>query len=619
MSDLVRIFRFLGPYLRPYRRRQAAGIAFGVAFGAMNGLIIFAINFFGKRLSPDNDASTAITVPPATPGFFGALHHGLAEAGASLLNAVDPWLPQITGPLGWRQIVGGLMILPILAGVRGLLSYLSSYCISWVGENVTNDLRIAVLRKLNSLSLDYFDRSRMGDMLTRVQGDTAAIQNCLDRGVSDSVKEPFTILAVLIGLLATDWKLTVIALFLIPLCIIPIRVLGKKLRRVNQEGIGQTVSQSSLLVESLGAIRIVKAFTLEATQLARFVGHSNELKRLNMKRVQARQMVNPIVEVISMFGLGVLVVYILLAHVLFAKIAAFLFGVILFQNSFKKLAFLHVIFKEVGVAIARLAEIMHLEPTVKEAAHPLPLPPFRDAVTLAGVRFGYGDREVLKGIDLRIVRGSKIGIAGESGSGKSTLLNLLLRFYDPTGGSIRIDGADFREVAVADLRGQIALVSQEVVLFDMTVAENIGCGRPGATRAEIEAAARAAYAHDFILQMPEGYETRIGERGVRLSGGQRARLAIARAFVRDAPILILDEPTAALDAEAEEEVQRALDRLAEHRTVVCVAHRLATLQPMDRILVLSKGEIVEDGKFPDLVRGGGLFSRMAAQQGIGGS
>jgi len=617
MSDLGRIFRFLGPYLRPYRRRQAAGIVFGVAFGAMNGLIIFAINFFGKRLSPDNGGGAAITVPPVAPRFLGAVHHGLAEVGVSLLNAVDPWLPQIGTPLGWRQIVGGLLILPVLAAVRGLLSYLSSYCISWVGENVTNDLRIAVLRKLNSLSLDYFDRSRMGDMLTRVQGDTAAIQNCLDRGVSDSVKEPFTILAVFVGLLATDWKLTVIALFLIPLCIIPIRVLGRKLRRVNQEGIGQTVSQSSLLVESLGAIRIVKAFTLEATQLARFVGHSNELRRLNMKRVQARQMVNPIVEVISMFGIGVLVIYILLAHVYFAKLIAFLFGVILFQNSFKKLAFLHVIFKEVGVAIARLMEIMQLEPTVKEAAHPVPLPVFKDAVTLEGVRFGYADREVLRGIDLRIARGSKIGIAGESGSGKSTLLNLLLRFYDPTGGAIRIDGADFREVAVADLRAQIALVSQEVVLFDMTVAENIGCGRPGATRQEVEAAARAAYAHDFILQMPEGYETRIGERGVRLSGGQRARLAIARAFIRDAPILILDEPTAALDAEAEEEVQRALDRLAEQRTVVCVAHRLATLQPMDRILVLSKGEIVEDGRFPDLVRAGGQFSRMAAQQGIG--
>ncbi|MDE1171153.1 MAG: ABC transporter ATP-binding protein [Verrucomicrobium sp.] len=607
MAELRFIFRFLRPYLRPYQGRQLAGILCGVLFGAMNGLIAGAISFCGQRLAPGGEQAAA----PAGSGF-------LHDLSVRALDVANIWLPQMGLPLTGRQILGCLLILPILAAVRGLFSYLSSYCISWVGENVTNDLRIAVLRKLSGLSLDFYDRSKTGDMMTRVQGDTAAIQNCLDRGVSDGVKEPFTILAVLVALVWMDWKLTLIALFLIPFCVIPIRVLGRKIRKASQAGIGETISQSSLLVESLGAIRVVKAFSLEKTQVDRFVGHSNALKGLNIKRVQARQMVNPLIEVISMLGVGLLFLYILVGHVQIAKLVAFLFGLVAFQNSFKKLAFLHVVFKEVGVAIGRLKEVLDLEPTVRERPDAVSVPAFREAVELRDVSFGYGERPILSRVSLRIARGERLGIAGESGSGKSSLLNLLLRFYDPTSGGIFLDGIDLRDARLGDLRAHIALVSQEAVLFDMTVAENISCGRQGgATRAEVEEAARAAYAHDFILRLPQGYDTPIGERGVRLSGGQRARLAIARAFVRNAPILILDEPTAALDAEAEEEVQRALDRLAESRTVVCVAHRLATLAPMDRIVVLSKGEIVEQGPFDTLIRSGGLFGRMAAQQGLG--
>jgi subfamily B ATP-binding cassette protein MsbA len=217
---------------------------------------------------------------------------------------------------------------------------------------------------------------------------------------------------------------------------------------------------------------------------------------------------------------------------------------------------------------------------------------------------------------LTIPRGLKLGVAGESGSGKTTLLNLIFRFYDPTSGRVTIDGIDLRDVAVRDLRALMALVSQEVVLFDQTVAENIACGKPGATRAEVEAAARAAFAHEFICQLPQGYDTRVGERGTTLSGGQRQRLAIARAFVRDAPILVLDEATAALDSKAEAEVQAALDRLAEHRTVICVAHRLSTLSSMDRIIVLRDGRLIEEGSFEKLLQAGGAFAEMAARQGI---
>jgi ABC-type multidrug transport system fused ATPase/permease subunit len=223
---------------------------------------------------------------------------------------------------------------------------------------------------------------------------------------------------------------------------------------------------------------------------------------------------------------------------------------------------------------------------------------------------------VLEDIHLTIPRGFKLGIAGESGSGKTTLVNLLFRFYDPTAGAVKIDGLDLREVSLRDLRRLMALVSQDVILFDQTVAENIACGKPGATRAEIEAAARAASAHEFIRELPQGYDTRVGERGVTLSGGQRQRIAIARAFIRDAPILVLDEATAALDSRAEAEVQAAIDRLSVNRTVICVAHRLSTLASMDRIIVLAGGRLVEEGAFEELLQRGGVFAEMASRQGI---
>lgn len=257
-----------------------------------------------------------------------------------------------------------------------------------------------------------------------------------------------------------------------------------------------------------------------------------------------------------------------------------------------------------------------MEPSVKEPAQPKPLPAFSKEIAFENVTFAFGEKVVVHDFNLRIPRGYRLGLAGESGCGKTTALNLLFRFYDPREGAVKIDDVNVRDVSTADLRSHLALVSQDVVLFDQTVAENIACGRQGATRQEVELAAKAAFAHDFILQLPHGYETQVGERGVNLSGGQRQRIAIARAFVRNAPILVLDEATAALDSKSEGEVQAAIEALAEHRTVICVAHRLSTLASMDRILVLSHGRIIEEGSFDELLKAGKSFASMAAQQGI---
>jgi subfamily B ATP-binding cassette protein MsbA len=291
-------------------------------------------------------------------------------------------------------------------------------------------------------------------------------------------------------------------------------------------------------------------------------------------------------------------------------------GAAVIYTPVKKLAAIHVLLQQTDAGVRRLMQIQAERPAITQPAAPLRLTSFQRDLVLDRVSFSYGHQLVLEEVSLRLPRGGRLGLAGESGSGKSTLVNLLFRFYDPTSGSIRFDGTDLRQVALTDLRQLMALVSQEIVLFDLTVAENIACGRPGATREQIEAAARAAFADEFIRQLPHGYDTRIGERGVTLSGGQRQRLAIARAFVRDAPILVLDEATASLDSQAEAEVQAAIDRLAEHRTVLCVAHRLSTLRHMDEIAVLIQGRVVESGTFEQLVRRGGPFAAMARKQGI---
>jgi subfamily B ATP-binding cassette protein MsbA len=366
----------------------------------------------------------------------------------------------------------------------------------------------------------------------------------------------------------------------------------------------------------LSGIRVVKALNLETQQTERFRGLSRESIRSSVRSVRAREQINPIIETFSMFGLGLLVIYVFFSHRTTPEMVAFLSGMLLFFIPVKKLASLHLLFQESKIGVDRLGQILAEQPTVREKPDARPLSEFSSAIRFRKVSFAYETRKVLEDVDLEIRHGMKLGIAGENGSGKSTLVNLLLRFYDPTSGTIEIDGIDLRDVHVSDLRKLIGLVSQEVVIFDQSIAENIGCAKPGATREEIGAAAHLAGCHEFITHLPEGYDTRVGERGVRLSGGQRQRISIARAFIRDAPIIILDEATASLDARAEAEIQAAVDRLEEHRTVICVAHRLSTLAAMDSIVVLSAGRIIEQGTYRELLLGDGAFARMARQQGL---
>jgi subfamily B ATP-binding cassette protein MsbA len=400
------------------------------------------------------------------------------------------------------------------------------------------------------------------------------------------------------------------------LVIVPILIVGNRLKRLARQTVSVGIAQGSGLIEALAGIRLVKAYGLEKFQMDRYRGESLDLVNLEVKKTQAGKMVNPVIEVISTLGLGVLIIVVFATHQSVSDFVGFLTGLVMLPAPLKKLAQMHVDLVSATVSCERLEKFFALSPTVREPAPPARLPLLRKELVFEKVFLDYGHDHVLRGIDLRIPKGDKLGLAGASGSGKSSLINLLPRFYDPTAGRILWDGQDLRSFTTADLRAQIGLVSQEAIVFDTSVEENIGLGRRGASRKEIEEAARRAFAHDFITDLPRGYETRVGERGVLLSGGQKARISLARAFLRNAPILILDEATAALDAEAETEVQKAVDDLEEGRTVVCIAHRLSTLANMDEIVVLEEGSIAERGTFSDLLRRGGIFARMASQQGI---
>lgn len=611
MNNWRHVFGFAAVYMRRYQRRLALAIVLGVLFGLSNASFVWATKTLISRLSGESAVSSPASRVSAP---FNSRVETLSR---TVDKWIDPWLPLKGRELDWRMTMGCILFLPVLVMIRSSADFFSSYCMGWVSERVINDLRCDVLNKLSKLSLDFFNRSATGDLLTRITGDTASLQRAMRIGAADLVKESLTLVSVFGALLLIDPMLTLFGAIFLPACIAPLLILSRKLTWAMVHAWKAGIAQSNQLVEFFAGIRVVKAFGLEEEQMARFQAQSKRQLRHGMKGVKAKELVNPIIEVISMIGIGALIIYVFATHRSVSNLAGFLTGMIMIFIPIKKLAAVHLIIQQTSPSVDRLVKTLQEEPSVKEPVNPKPLKPFHTGLVFSDVTFSYESKPVLNNLNLVIARGCRLGVAGESGSGKSTLVNLLFRFYDPTSGSITIDGRDLRDVSGRDLRNQMALVSQEVVLFNQTVAENIAYGRPGATRDEVELAARNAFADGFISQLPQGYDTEVGERGVTLSGGQRQRISIARAFIRNAPILVLDEATGSLDSQSEAEVQASIERLAENRTVICVAHRLSTLATCDRIITLMEGRIVEQGTFSELLQNGGLFALMAWKQGIG--
>jgi subfamily B ATP-binding cassette protein MsbA len=625
MDSILSFSRFSWPYLRKYWFRFVAGIFLGFLFGFSQGVSLGSVALILGRLSDPAKVSQVTSagkmskfgIQPSAEGTRNdTFHVALRHVQQDLYVAVDPWLPLKDRPLDWKQLLGGFLLFPLVAALRGALGYGSSYCLAWAGQRITNDVKVDAFNKINTLSLDYFHQTTSSGLLARTTGDAASLNSFLKLGLSDLIKEPTTILVLFSTMLLIDWRLTVISMIFLPICIIPTRKISQKLKAQGKFDLSALVKQNDIALESFQNTRITKAYGLEAAHTQAFRKAGMVETSFAMRVMKNRELLNPLVETVSMFGVGAVIIYVIWAHLSVDALGTFLLALIMFLVPFKKLNSISVYITQMQIGLDRLMELFAMQPSVKEAPNAIVLPKFERGIEFKNVSFSYGEGDVLNQVSFSLPRGKRLGLAGESGSGKSSLINLLFRFYDPTSGVIEIDGHPLTAVRMADLRAHMALVSQDVLLFNTTVAENISFGKIGASRDEIIEAARRAHAHEFIIDMPKGYETEVGERGVRLSGGQRQRIAIARAFVRNAPILVLDEATASLDSQAESEIQKTIDELAANRTVLCVAHRLSTLRTMDEIIVMQKGKIIEQGSFDDLLRSGQAFAQMAARQSI---
>ena len=624
MHTLLETAKFARPYLARYWPRFALGIFLGILFGATNSLTLGSVYLVLHRLDDPSKmevvAEQGRAIEARKESGENIVVHGFKK-NATLLKqelyaAIDPWLPARGQPLDWKRCLGGLLLIPAAFALRGLIGYGNSYLLAWSGLRITNAVKIDAFRKVTSLSLDFFQRTTTVEILNRIENDGAAINNFLKLGLSDLVKEPSTVIFMLATLFWLDWKFTLISLAFAPLCIFPTRIVARRIKDFARRDFAANVGQGSITAESIQNIRITQAYALEETHAELFRRVGERSAYYTVKQIQSKELLNPIVQTMNALGVSVMLLFAFHTGKTFVEVAIFVGALMSFYTPFKKLNGIGVYLTQLSVALERLMALFAMQPSVKESPNAQTMAPFTRSLEFHGVDFSYGEAQVLHGVSFNLARGEKLGLAGESGSGKSSLINLVFRFYDPTAGRIEIDGVPLTYLRLADLRAHLALVSQDILLFNASVADNIAYGKIGATREEVIAAAKEAHAHTFIESMPQGYDTPLGERGQRLSGGQRQRIAIARAFVRNAPILVLDEATASLDSQSEAEVQKAIDRLAANRTVICVAHRLSTLRSMDRILVLEKGRVVEQGGFDPLLAQGGRFAEMAARQHI---
>jgi ATP-binding cassette, subfamily B, bacterial len=509
-----------------------------------------------------------------------------------------------------------------VAMALGLFSAIRFYLVTWLGERVVADIRNAVYRHVIRLDPMFYETTKTGEILSRLTTDTTLIQSISGAGLSISLRATLNFVGALVMLAVTSPRLAGMMLILLPLVIVPIIIIGRRVRSLSRASQDRVADTSGLAGETLNAISTVQAFTLENLQSERFATSVAAAFRTAVSRIRVRALLTG-TAILFIFGAITFVLWIGTKSVMAGEMTAGELGQFLLYAIFAAAAAagLSEMWGEVqraAGAMERLVELLEVEPAIKAPADPQMLPGKSvGSIGLENVSFRYPSRPETPAIDefsLEVASGETLAIVGPSGAGKSTLFQLLLRFYDPDAGIIRVDGVDVSKVDPETVRARIGLVPQETVIFGTSARENIGYGRPGASDRDIEAAAKAAAADIFIRQLPEGYETFLGERGTRLSGGQRQRIAIARAILKDPPILLLDEATSSLDAESERAVQEALERLMKDRTTIIIAHRLATVLKATRIVVMDHGRIIEVGSHAELVQRDSLYARLAALQ-----
>jgi subfamily B ATP-binding cassette protein MsbA len=557
--------------------------------------------------------------------FAAALAAMLVYAAASWLIAVliQPIFDEVLPSRGHLGLIAGLIIGAYL--LKGLGSYSSVYLMTDVGQHVVLDLRNLLFRHILGQSAGFFARRTSGQLMSRVTNDVGQVQQAVSETIGDLIRESLALFGYVAILFWYDARLALVCLTGTPLILYPLIRLGQRVRRTTRRSQEQLENLSHITAEAFTGHRIVKAFGAEAQEAERFNRAAWRVYRTNLKITSSVSALPPIMEFVG--GLAVVAALwygsreIASRQLTTGEFAAFLFAAFMMYAPIKKLSRVNATLNQAIAASERIFEMLDTHSEVLDRPDAAVLAPLTQAVEFRGVSFKYDDgdgRHILRDVSFTVGAGQAVAIVGLSGAGKTTLVNLVPRFFDVTGGAILIDGVDVRNVTLRSLRAQVGIVTQDTVLFDDTIARNIAYGAPNASEQEIEAAARAAHAHEFIVAQAQRYETRIGERGQRLSGGQRQRLAIARALLKNPPILILDEATSSLDAESERLVQDALARLMQNRTSFVIAHRLSTARRADFIIVLDRGRIVETGRHDELVaRPGGAYAKLHTLQFAG--
>lgn len=535
-----------------------------------------------------------------------------------VINYLVPLITEDSRPEGLALLLI-LLSVPAVFAARAVGSFVNAYLIAYCGMHVLEKLRLLVFERIQWLPLAFFQRNKVGDLMSRVMGDTAQLQSAIVKVVDSLIKEPATLLsaaAYLIYLSTTekDVSFILIALASVPACVLPIRAIGNRILKKAKKAQQQAGELTHVLNENLSSTREIRSYNLERREIRRFGDACRDFLRKSLKVVKYDKALSPVIELVSSVAIVAALYIAIVRDIEEGALASILAALYMCYQPVKKLGGISNTIRKAEASLDRLEYILESADTVPEPAAPARLDRARGRIEFEQVTFRYEKEAVLQDIQVEIEAGQAIALVGPSGAGKSTFANLVPRFYDPSEGRVRLDGTDIREFAKADLRRQIALVSQEAILFGDSIANNIRIGKPDASDDEVRAAAEMANAHHFIEALEEGYETQVGERGSRLSGGQRQRISIARAFLKNAPVIVLDEPTSALDAESEHAIQAALEALSQGRTVLIIAHRFSTIQHADRILVFEAGRIIADGRHAELYRDCELYRSLYDKQ-----
>ncbi len=606
MRDLLRLLAMSWPH----RGRVLAAVACTVMVGALSVLLVsLSVSLMGALQGDGVAASAPAGSPSPVPGT------ALGRLRGDLLGRLGDWLPALP-PLegGGKAFLGvGLWVLALVL-VKGVFEFWGDYNLRVVGLRVTLGLRDRLYDRVLRQPMSFFWQHPTGSLMSRITGDVGRLQKVVAADAAEFLRAGMILIGQTLWVFFLNPDLSFMLAVAMPLVLLPIVRFGRGLKRTSRKSQERMADASSMLQETLAGVRVVKAFGAESFERARFRQALERMLRPDRRAAKLGALTTPVIDLA-----GALVLAAFLAAVGWRlgaggmdlrTLPGYLAGLTYLFLAAKRMARLNNDVQQAMAAARRVFQVLDLPPEPLDEPVLPPLPGFRERVEFRGVRAAYGRREALRGIDVAVPAGQVVALVGPSGAGKTTLVSLLPRFFDPSAGSVHLDGHDLRSVRLSTLRAQIGLVSQEVVLFDDTVRRNIAYALGDVPLQAIERAARAACAEEFIRALPEGYDTRLGEGGQRLSAGQRQRVSIARALLKDPPILILDEATSALDAESEALLQAALENLVRGRTVFVIAHRLSTVRRADRILVLDSGRIVEDGTHADLLAGGRLYRRL---------